>query len=68
MNKFERRVKGHYKFKKRLRNYKINPTEMLDADKDSVWHALKTSGKPCSCWLCRDEKYKRKVKHKNQII
>ena len=43
MNKFERRLKGFYKYKKRLKNYN------LTAEENQI---LKTTGKPCSCFMC----------------
>lgn len=58
MNKFERRLKGHYKYKKRLRNYNLT---------DSEGYILRTTGKPCSCYMCspKEEKVKYKIsKHK----
>ncbi len=49
MNKLERRLKGFYKYKKRLKNYDRSDS-----------YVLKTTGKPCSCYLCspKDEKPK----------
>lgn len=58
MNKFERKLKGYYRYKKRLKNYGLK-------EEDGHYY-LKTSGKPCSCWLCKNKKYNRKIKHKNQ--
>ena len=51
MNKFERRLKGLYKFKKRLRNYNLNRSE---------GYILKTTGKPCSCYMCSPKEEKPK--------
>lgn len=65
MNKHERRLKGYHKFKKRLKNYRINPEVMLSTEAKSVNYALKTTGKPCSCFICSGQKYSRKTKHKN---
>ncbi|CAL2093666.1 conserved protein of unknown function [Tenacibaculum sp. 190524A05c] len=53
MNKFERRLKGFYKYKKRLRNYNL---------KNSENYILKTTGKPCSCYLCSPKEEKTKYK------
>lgn len=53
MNKFERRLKGLYKFKKRLRNYNLNSNE---------GYLLKTTGKPCSCYMCSPKEGKPKYK------
>ncbi|CAM1341537.1 hypothetical protein [Tenacibaculum amylolyticum] len=58
MNKLERRLKGYYKYKKRLKNYSFN---------ESKAYVLKTTGKPCSCFMCspKEEKPKYKLsKHK----
>lgn len=48
-------------FKKR---YKIYDAFMQyeKAQKEGVkvnFHFLKTTGRPCSCWLCKSERYKR---------
>lgn len=55
MNKFERRLKGYYKYKKRLKNYNRSYSD---------GYILKTTGKPCSCYMCspKDEKPKYKFK------
>lgn len=54
MNKLQRRLKGFYKYKKRLKNYGFTDTEH---------YILKTTGKPCSCFMCspKDEKAKYKA-------
>lgn len=60
MNKLERRLKGKYKFKKRLANYQhtiLNP-------KGARYHALRTTGKPCSCWMCSPGKVEEKAKYR----
>lgn len=62
MNKFERRLKGYYKFKKRLKNVGFTTEELKKANTNL--YAYKTSGKPCSCYMCRNEKYTRNIKHK----
>jgi hypothetical protein len=48
---------NHYR--KRLRKYGFN-------EKDGQ-HVFRTTGRPCSCYMCRSEKYNRKQKHKNQM-
>lgn len=65
MNKQERKLKGFHKFKKRLQNfgYKIEDVNRPDFN----LHAFKTTGKPCSCWMCKGEKFDRKEKHKNKL-
>ncbi len=55
MNKLERRLKGYYKYKKRLKNYNLTGT---------VQHALRTTGKPCSCFMCSPGKTEEKPKYK----
>lgn len=57
MNKFERRLKGFYKYKKRLKNYSLTAEEN---------HILKTTGKPCSCFMCSPKEEKGKYKLSKQ--
>lgn len=47
MNKQERKLKGMYKFKKRLKNYRREGTNS---------YIYKTTGKPCSCVMCSPAK------------
>lgn len=63
MNKFERRLKGYHKWKKRMCNLGLS-TEFQE--NPNLYIAYKTSGKPCSCWICKNEKYNRKIKHRNR--
>jgi hypothetical protein len=52
MNKARRHELKMLKFKKRLIKYGfLNTVGKFDA--------FRSHGKPCSCWLCRNEKYKR---------
>lgn len=46
------------KYKQRLDLYGLKETE-------GRFYAYKSSSCPCSCRVCRDEKYSRKQKHKN---
>jgi hypothetical protein len=65
MDKQERKLKGRYKFIKRLKKYGY---KAVDAFKEN--HNLfvfKTTGSPCSCWMCSGDKFSRKIKHKNKI-
>lgn len=57
MNKYERQLKGYYKYKKRLKNYNLNI--------EDGHYVFKTTGRPCNCWVCKKEKFNRKIKHKN---
>lgn len=62
MNKGRRQELTQLRFKRRLRDHRITPKP------DGNYYAFKSSGAPCSCWVCRDEKYSRKVKHKAEPI
>lgn len=62
-NKLERKVKGFFKFKKRLFNYGLNHSE-LNTENKANNYAFKTTGKPCSCYMCSGLKYSRNIKHK----
>lgn len=59
MNKAERhRLKMKY-YRRRLKKYGLT-------EKDNQ-HVFRTTGKPCSCNLCKIEKYSRKEKHKYSV-
>ena len=55
MNKLERRLKGYYKYKKRLKHYCLTGADQ---------YAFKTTGKPCSCFMCSPGKLEEKAKYK----
>lgn len=55
MNKQERKLKGYYKFKKRLANHNLLKS-MTNPEWKGNLHAFKTTGKPCSCILCSPSK------------
>lgn len=61
-NKGNRNKIQSLKYKKRVKLFKAM------ADTDELFHdnALRTTGKPCSCWGCspKEEKDKYKRKHK----
>ena len=60
-NKLERRIKGEFKFKKRLKIwYPCSKT------RNRQHYVLKTTGTPCSCHMCSGPKHSRKQKHKNE--
>jgi hypothetical protein len=60
MNKQERKLKGLSKFKKRLKNYGYN---LEDINKPNYnLYCFKTTGKPCSCNICKKPRYKRNKK------
>lgn len=58
MNKYERRLKGLYKYKKRLRNYGFEETDH---------YVLRSTGKPCSCYLCSPGKFEVKAKYQDKL-
>lgn len=73
-NKLWRRQKGFFKFKVRIMRLAAWGTEMIYEDGTRVleahWFELakyhgfqcyRTTGTPCSCWMCRGEKYDRKA-------
>lgn len=47
MNKQERKLKGIYKFKKRIKNYRVQGTNR---------NLFRNQGKPCSCVMCSPAK------------
>ena len=51
-NKGERHRIKMLKYKKRLRIYGLKEC-----------HSLRTSGKPCSCFMCSPEKYSKKERN-----
>ena len=57
-NKGERQRKTKLKYLKRLKKWNL-------LDKKGNFFAFKSTGSPCSCWLCSGSKYSRKKKHKN---
>lgn len=52
MNKARRHELKMLKFKKRLKKYGL-------LGSSGNLHAFRSHGKPCSCSICRDEKYNR---------
>ncbi len=76
MNKYERRLKGESKFKKRIKNHGYTDEVISRLKKRGVkinlW-AFKTTGTPCSCNGCSPGKWsgqpknKYKVKYKNKF-
>jgi len=55
----ERVKKMFSHYRKRLKKYGFNESDGQ--------HAFRTTGKPCSCYMCRNERYNRKQKHKNEM-
>ena len=62
MDKGSRTLLTKLKFKKRLRKMNLlGPGGRVDG-----FYCYKNQGKPCSCFMCRHQKYKRKIKHKKK--
>lgn len=59
MNKGRRNELKELKYKKRLAMYGL---------KRGDFTALKSHGAPCSCSICRSDKYRDKDRMKNKII
>lgn len=57
MNKQERKLKGFHKFKKRLQNFGYKIEDVVKEGYNLF--CFKTTGKPCSCNLCKRPRYKR---------
>jgi len=69
MNKLERRLKSKTKFKQRLKKYGISENEIKKDPR--AYSCFRTTGKPCSCYMCSPGKYgeerpKYYQKHKNK--
>ena len=64
MNKGERQRIERLKFEKRLKLLKNKMTPLTQGFLEGNFYAYKTTGTPCSCFLCRRDKYKRNEKHK----
>lgn len=62
MNKGRRNELKQLKYFKRLKNLRLNPNAP-----NSNFHAFKSHGKPCSCWLCRGTKF-RDERSKNKSL
>lgn len=59
MNKGRRHELKMLKYKKRLNQIGLKPS--------SGTHAFRSHGKPCSCFVCRDQKY-RESRQKYKVI
>jgi hypothetical protein len=64
MNKGERQRITRLKFIKRLKLLRNKLEPLREGHLEGNFYAFKTTGTPCSCFLCRREKYNRNVKHK----
>lgn len=75
MNKQERKLKKFYKFKKRIKlliKKGIKNITITHSKNSNVpFNCYRTTGKPCSCYMCSPgklgEKDKYKEKHKKNI-
>jgi hypothetical protein len=61
-NKGRRNELTKLKYKKRLKNLSLND------DSNGKYYCFKTTGKPCSCFMCSPYKFDRNEKHKNKDI
>lgn len=59
-NKGRRNELTQLKFEKRLKLYGVKK-------EDGKFYCFKSTGKPCSCYMCSGQKYNRKVKHKDSL-
>jgi len=62
VDKQERKLKGIYKFKKRLQNYGYKIEDVLKQGYNLF--CFKTTGKPCSCPCCSPGKIEEKAKYR----
>lgn len=60
MNKQERKLRGLTKFKKRLANLNL-------INEVGNFHAFKSHGKPCSCYVCSTHKFKHNGVRKKEL-
>lgn len=58
MNKLERKIKGWFKYKKRLKHYRLKGTNH---------HIFKSTGTPCSCSICSPGKIEEKAKYRDKL-
>ena len=65
-----RRFKKEVKFKKRLKKWLCNwsnPDRRVQEEnsiKGEAWTFLRTTSRPCNCWMCQYDKYERTPKNK----
>jgi hypothetical protein len=67
MNKFERRLKGLSKFKKRIKAHGFTPAviqAVINRTGQCNLNVYKTTGNPCSCPMCSPGKVEEKAKYK----
>ena len=68
MNQLRRNELKNLKHTKRLKVFAaLENKPVHELIKDPAYFAFKNSGKPCSCFMCRNEKYSR-TKSKQRII
>jgi len=62
MNKLRRHELKMLHYYRRLRNYMV--TKEQTENPNNNFFAFRSTGKPCNCWRCQNEKYNRaKVKN-----
>jgi hypothetical protein len=60
MNRAERRFRSETVYSNRKKLF-VN----FWGESAKAAHVLKSTGRPCSCFLCKRERYNRNEKHKN---
>ena len=64
------RHKKHTKFIKRVKKWFSNCSDERKCVEEALsgknFTFLRTTGRPCNCYMCTEGKYKRAVKHKNR--
>ena len=61
MNKARRHELKMLKYKKRLKQLRLDDTQP-----NTKFYCYRSHGQPCSCMFCSPKKYSRKLKHKNK--
>ncbi len=63
MNKYRRHELKILKYKKRLKQLNLDPNEL-----NANFNSYRSHGKPCSCNLCRDEKFRNTSRKQLKLI
>ncbi|MDQ3020082.1 MAG: hypothetical protein M3R36_05880 [Bacteroidota bacterium] len=56
------------RFELTMLKYKKRLNQLGFKEGEGKFYAYRSHGKPCSCWLCRNEKYKKNGKHRGKIL
>lgn len=63
MNKHRRHELKMLKYKKRLKLYGLK-----EGEEKANLTAFRSHGKPCSCYLCRNPKYRNTLRQKDKVF